>query len=425
VTATSEQAARPPLLADTLSVILPTARQTRILRACLYSGEAGRRAWQAWRADMGDSVRGEDADERVLRRLRPMLYGALRRNEPTATKALAASLRTAYVREELRMEAYRRICARVLSTLAEAGIPTILLRGAALGGAAYGDWALRHIHDIDLLVWEDDLARSARALAGVGFEPLPELSNARTGDVTLRHRSGLPVALHGRLFRPAYANADLSGMWARSVSESLDGVAARVLSPADSLLHVCGHAAFRPSRGLLLWVCDAWQIIRAHPELDWAILLEGAADRHLSLPLYVTLRYLATGLNAAIPEAVLDRLAAAADADALGREGALHGALTAPNGGVQDLLPRIGGWRARALLLRWLLLPSPWYMRSAYNPRHPRLMPLYYLARLLQYGHRLLRYGARRIATRVRRRPVQMGAGGGPTLALDRARPRH
>jgi Uncharacterised nucleotidyltransferase len=425
VTAATGHAPRAPLLADTLSVILPTARQTRILRACLYSGEAGRRAWRAWRADLGDSVRGEDADERVLRRLRPMLYGALRRNGPTVAKALEASLRMAYVREELRMEAYRRICAQILSTLAETGIPTILLRGAALGGTAYGDWALRHTHDVDLLVWEDDLARSARALVSVGFEPRAELSNARTGDVTLRHRSGLPVALHSRLFRPAYANGNLSAMWARSRSQPLDGVAARVLSPADSLLHVCGHAAFRPSRRLLLWVCDAWQIIRAHPELDWAILLEGAAERRLSLPLYVTLRYLATELDAPIPGTVLDRLAAAADADALGREGALHWALTAPNGGVSDLLPRIGGWRARALLLQWLLLPSPRYLRSAYSPRHPRLMPLYYLARPLQYGVRLLRYAARRTTARIRRRPVQTGAGGGPWLALDGARPRH
>src|SRR5262245_23025452 len=37
-----------PLLADTLAVLLPTPGQTLLLRACLLSGEAGRRAGETW-----------------------------------------------------------------------------------------------------------------------------------------------------------------------------------------------------------------------------------------------------------------------------------------------------------------------------------------------------------------------------------------
>lgn len=400
----SEPAPHSPLLAETLSVILPTARETVILRACLLAGEPGHRAWQAWREQMGDAVRGQARDERVLKRLRPMLYAALRRNRLTASKGLETSLRMAYVREELRMSAYRRVCAGVLSSLAEAGVPTIVLRGAALGGTVYGDWALRHTHDVDLLVREDDLDRSVHALAGTGCERPAGPSLAGEGDVTLKHSSGLPVALHSRLFRPAYANGNLAAMWARGRSQAFDGVAARVLSPADSLLHVCGHAAFWPSRALLLWVCDAWQIVDKHPNLDWTILLDEASRRHLALPLYVALRYLATELDAPIPPTVLGRLAAEADADALGREGALHGALAAPNVGVGALLPRVGDWRARGLLLKWLLLPSPAYLRSAYDVRHVGVLPACYLYRAVQYGHRALRYGARRAFAQLRRR---------------------
>ena len=44
---------REPALADALRVILPGEERTVLLRACLLSGEAGRRAWEAWRERTG------------------------------------------------------------------------------------------------------------------------------------------------------------------------------------------------------------------------------------------------------------------------------------------------------------------------------------------------------------------------------------
>ena len=43
-----------PALADALGSLLPTPEQTRLLRACLQRGEAGRQAWADWRSLVDD-----------------------------------------------------------------------------------------------------------------------------------------------------------------------------------------------------------------------------------------------------------------------------------------------------------------------------------------------------------------------------------
>ena len=79
-------------------------------------------------------------------------------------------------------------------------------------------------------------------------------------------------------------------------------------APADSLLHVCGHASYSKSRQSLRWLTDAWLIVNRHPDLDWDLLLDCARRSHLALPLSVALSYLANDLNAPIPLRFLNRL---------------------------------------------------------------------------------------------------------------------
>jgi len=335
---------------------------------------------------MGGVVRGTAADEWALRRLRPLLCTARRSNGVTVEKTLATTLQVAYFREELRMRVYRRVLADVLATLAEAGVPTMLVGGAALGGTVYGDWALRHSHDIDLLVLEDHLSRGAQALAAIGFTPGDRSIGPGQRDAILKHVSDLPVALHSRPFPVPYANALVSAMWARGESVMLDGVEASVLSPADNLLHVCGRAAISARRGSPFWVCDAWQIIEKHPDLDWELLVEDAWRCHLSLLLYATLRYLASELEAPIPPSVVRRLATAVDP--LGREGALRAAQMVPKGSLPNLFRLTRRWEDRARLLKWWLLPSPSYLRAVHELRPSTPIPLYYLSRPFRYGAR-------------------------------------
>src|SRR5262245_34622676 len=115
----------PPVFDSEFGRFLPTAEQTLLLRACLRSGEPGRRAWEAWL----DSKTNRDSslEEKTLavRSLRLLLLEALRKKQIEIESGLATLLRTATLKEELRYQIYRRICSNVLAAFAERGIEVV------------------------------------------------------------------------------------------------------------------------------------------------------------------------------------------------------------------------------------------------------------------------------------------------------------
>jgi hypothetical protein len=310
-----------------LSALLPTPTETLFLRACLQSGAPARTAWEEWSRRVEDPLDALRADGGSLRTLLPLLLDGLRRNAVPADPALLTHLRSAFLREELRSRAYRRICGGALSALAEQGIGAVVLRGAALAETVYTEPALRHCHDLDVLVGGGDVAAAARAVSRAGFGP------ARGGraHVTLAHASGLPLVIHGRPFRISYYELPFEDVWARTETRSVGGVDARVLCPADHLVHVCGHASYSPSRTSLRWVCDAWSLIQHDTGVDWDLLLDSTARGRLALPVSIMLGYLADELRAPIPPGLLGELRdAAARTDAAGVNAALVGLADSP-----------------------------------------------------------------------------------------------
>src|SRR5262249_28868740 len=150
----------------------------------------------------------------------------------------------------------------------------------------------------------------------------------------------------------------MSDLRARSQMRVIAGVAARVLSPADQLLHVCGHAASCASRDSLRWVCDARLLIEQHPDLDWGVLSDCARRGQLALPLFIILRYLAEELRTSVPPALLERLSGVASrAGTVEREVALQGARAGTRGRLKTLLGMSAGWRSRVFVLKWIVLP--------------------------------------------------------------------
>jgi hypothetical protein len=393
-----------------LSAILPTPDETWLLRACLYSGESARHAWTVCSRRARDPASAFREDGRGLKRLAPLLHDALGRSDLAAPPGFVTVLRTARVREELRSRQYRRIRGEVLSALAGAAVPVIVLKGAALGELVYDDAALRHSHAIDLLVGEGDLGRAAGALRSSGFRPSGTGPSPPGLPVVVEHHSGLPIWLHARLFRGGYYRSRSDEVWARSETRAIGGLPARVLSPVDNLLHVCGDAAGSRSPDSLLWVCDAWSLLQRTRDLDWGLLLEIAADSRIVLPLTVVLGYLATELEGPVPGSVLARLRATAETvDDVGRDVALFGARSIGGGPV--LLRSALDWHERVLLLKWMLLPSAGYLCQAYGIRRRSLLPVYYAYRVL--GH--ARSGVRIAVPGLARRATALT--GGPPRA--------
>ena len=377
-------------LSRALSVILPTAEQTLLLRACLSPGELARQAWEEWRSrskEPGDGFIGHD---RSIKKLHLLVFNALQRHGLQADGEAQTYLRSAYLREELRSHIFRRICHDVLLLITKERFSAIVLKGTALAETVYGNPMLRHCHDIDILLPQAEMSRAAALLTSLGFRAVSLGAEPGSDHLKMEHESDLPVELHTRLFEVPYYNVRLSEIRARTQSQVIAGVPAQILTPADNLLHVCGHASYSCSRQSLRWVSDAWFIIDRHPHLDWDLLLDCARRSHLALPLSVSLGYLAENLNAPIPSTFLSCLfAAGAKPAKIERELALRGA-RATHRRLTDLFQRTMNWRERAFLIQWLLFPSPSYLFFVDRIHHSWL-PFHYVYRPLRYvGCRLL-----------------------------------
>jgi hypothetical protein len=324
--------------------------------------------------------------------LLPLLFSALRVHGIAVDNAFLTILRTATVREEVRTNTYRSICRNVLSALAAQEIPAILLRGAALADTVYAAPALRHSHDIDILSEPRHWDSIVTSLMSLGFVLRRKEASTDCPKVVLEHRTRLPLVLHRNLFEIPFYNPDLSELWSRSQTRVIADVSARVLSPTDALLHLCGHASYSPSRDSLRWITDAWFVIDRHRDMDWELLLDCAQRYHLTLPLSVALGYMSKDLSAPVPSIFLGSLfIAAAKSKAIGRELALFGARSDPRGGFKNLLRRTKDWRGRAYIIKWMLFPSPAYALWIERVRISWLLPFHYLRRPIRYASRRIR----------------------------------
>jgi hypothetical protein len=212
-------------------------------------------------------------------RIRPLARAALEAAgvsppEPAATKlalnAEAQSARSlALAAESLRLRA-----------LIEAdGVEVLFVKGATLAQLAYGDPALKHCRDIDLLVHPRDAERAFQRLRGegyVGAGPERDLSDTQRRtlyrlrkDMELTHPARrLNVELHWRLVdNPVLLKEVGLGSPAQEVAV-LDG---RLRTLADSQLfaYLCVHGATH-SWFRLKWLADlnAWLARKTDAEIE-------------------------------------------------------------------------------------------------------------------------------------------------------------
>ena len=375
-----------PSLSLALSLVLPTSEETLLLRTCLLPRDLARQAWEEWRIRYDGPEMGFIGNKPSIRKLRPLLFSAFQQHNLQADNKVKTYLRSVYLKEELRNKIFRRICRAVLQLLQREDFTAIVLKGTALAETAYGNPVLRHCHDIDILLPDNELSRAADLLSFLSFRRVDLHAQPGNPQVRMKHESELPLELHSRLFEVPYYNVVSSEIKARSKSRLIADIPVKILTPADSLLHVCGHASYSSKRPSLRWVTDAWFIVERHPDLDWDLLLESIHRSRLSLPLSVMLGYLAEDLNASIPSTFLSRLSAAASkCDTIERQLALRGTRAAGQASLKELFRRTTNWRERVLLIQWLLFPSSGYLRWVDEVRDSRLLPFHYVYRPIRH----------------------------------------
>jgi hypothetical protein len=381
-----------PHAAVTLALrqLLPTPGQTLLLRAAL-AADHGAEAWATWRA--GHDLQATLIDDHVgIKGLLPLLAYSLERNGAAVATEELSLLRMARYREVLRGERYQAILQQTLNALAAGGVRAILLKGAALANRTYPEAALRHCHDIDLLLHPHDLTQAAKLLLAQAFHAAPgegsDVKAAGRNGLRLYHASGLPVELHTRLFRHNHYGLSLDDAWQNALPYG-DAPSVMMLAPEWELVHIVGVMLCAPGRARLTWVCDVHFLLAAHAEIDWERVCEIATQSCLAMAICAIFEYLHDQLGEPIPLAVIETLrSSSAQADRAAVEQLLHCARRQEAARYSDLLSAASTWQERLFLLRWMLLPLP----TAEQRYQAACLPL-----LLFYLRRGLRYLARQL----------------------------
>ena len=372
-------------LSDIISLLLPNEQQTLFLRSCLWAGEEGRRAWQSWCETFSDTRDILRQNEVGVKGLTPLLYHNLQRNGVAIENSLLTFFRTAQIFEEKRTKVFREICQKVLAELTRAKKRFLVVKGAALADTAFDTPSLRHCHDLDIVLDDPEPREILALIASLDFTLSTRNISTEWENLTLIHQDGLPVSLHRNFFGISLYNRGQKKMWARCEGKLIADVSCQVLSPADALLHVCGHAFVSGRSTLPTWVSDSWSLIVRFPDLDWAQLISCAKQSHLALPMSVMLGYLVEKLHALIPFQVFADLGVAASQSIIGQEIALSIARKFGNGGLRGLLGKANNWHSRIPIFKWMLFPSLDYIRWTNPNTVAWALPFHYVYRPVQY----------------------------------------
>jgi hypothetical protein len=207
----------------------------------------------------------------------------------------------------VRNQRLMRFGAEVIRDLESAGIPTLVLKGAALN-AVEGDLGLRLMADFDLLVPRDAAVRAIEVVSGRFPEtPKRELMEWMKVHHSAEFRGELEhsVDLH---WYSLWLSAPDDDFWEASLPVELFGAQTHVLYRADQLLQVCAHGAIYSDPPMNRWAMDAALVLRAADGFDWERVVEQARRRELELTLADALSYLRETVVPSVPAAVIEDL---------------------------------------------------------------------------------------------------------------------
>lgn len=282
----------------------PTHLQELLLKAALLPGDQAVHAWEQWERSLVF-----DALEGCSRELLPLLHRNLRKigiGHPLMERFKGIHKFTWY-KNQLKLNK----TATWLRSFHDAGIETMILKGAALVSLHYDSYGLRPMRDVDVLVRTDQALAAMSLLKELGFTAFPipvEWKKIHMHAHEYRDQDGDGLDLHWNVF-PECRQADADdGFWNNAVMAEIDEVRTRALSPTDQLLHVCLHRARWSPVPRLLWIADAMTILKSSPSIDWNRLVLFGQTRRLTLPLHDTLDYLHNLLDAPIPATVLQSM---------------------------------------------------------------------------------------------------------------------
>ncbi len=291
-----------------MNTFWPNETQELFLKAALLSDEDALKAWNDWnrRIDLHDIDGGSG-------RLIPQVYMRMKNLDPSHPyiPKMKGIYRYHWAKNQNLFSGIRPI----LKLLNEAGIPVLLLKGAALTLSHYHDFGLRPMQDFDILVPKEKALQAIDLFQTNNWHPrYLKFKAVKTFNSTfLNVYSAIGLANDRR----QHGECDLhwtvckgleEAVWEFAKPLSWEGLSLHIPDPTEQLIHTCTHGAVYNLIPTFRWVSDSMTLLQNPAEIDWKRLIQNAQKYQLIMPMKKTLAYLAATFHAPIPQEVLIEL---------------------------------------------------------------------------------------------------------------------
>jgi len=256
-------------------------------------------------------------------RVAPLVYINLSRHAAkTVPSSILSELRFRFEKNAQRALANTVELVRLYKIFQENGIPVLPFKGSVLALQVYGDLALRHAGDIDLLVdplhlgQADLLLQEDYCRMEPGFNLTPYQQNhffRNKNCFSYHHRhKNITIELHYQLLG-CHLPLTMDFRWIHSRPQYVlvAGLQLPTLLPEDIILYLCAHGAVHIWYRLF-WLVDLSEIIRQEHGTDWEKLIVMARKFDIVRPLVQGVLLSHVLCNSSLPEpiracAALDR----------------------------------------------------------------------------------------------------------------------
>jgi hypothetical protein len=217
--------------------------------------------------------------------------------------------------------------ARIMQHFKRSQLQVLPYKGPVLAQSLYGDPGLRSFSDLDFLISPADFDQAKQALTEIGYTPAADLTPAvermwlRTGNE--REFDGAAgknlVEIQWALLPHFYAvDLNVEDLLARAGRTVVAGCEMPCLSPEDSLLVLCLHAA-KHLWTRLIWLADIAETLRTQT-FDYRLVSSRARALGIARILAVSFWLVKSALHAKLPQPAEETIAADASVPALGAE---------------------------------------------------------------------------------------------------------
>lgn len=254
--------------------------------------------------------------------LSQFLYWQLQDRGLRLPPAVCTELRPRYWATAAHNEHQLRELGRLMGLLQNAGIPVILLKGAAFLGSIYPGPGSRPMRDVDLLIQESTFEKVAAILRGQGYNAPTRDGMGHTraflrrygGELAFQSSASpwLSMDLHWQLihhegFRDIL-QIDYDGLWRRAKLAPEPHRGILLLSAEDNLLYQALHLGLHHRLCVLGMYLDLDRIIRNGEAIDWSLVCSRAAKWRMRQLTYVVLSLTRDLFASPIPLGVLHQL---------------------------------------------------------------------------------------------------------------------